>query len=283
MKKTHKRAPARRLSSALRGLARWPGHIDARLQSRIRRPLLPRRATPILPADVGKYLQEAMLAQENMLEDAQYLKVVPNDYVVELNEVNYQQRYQPVEKMVCEQWREKLLAGLNTQNSRLGRKEYRFGGPVRVSIRPLPDLGEDEVRIQCQINPEAGLSTPGIVLACLELLPDGRQWSLRAGITLIGRNEPCDVCLDMPLVQQKRLVSGQHAYIRSEGHHCHLYDGSPDGKASVNGTFVNGQCVSAAGWDLRDGDIIILAALDSSQPRPDTPGVVAFRFHADCP
>ncbi|HXV41643.1 MAG TPA: FhaA domain-containing protein [Anaerolineae bacterium] len=283
MKKTHKRLPARRFPSALRDLARLPGRIDAHLQSRLRRPLLPHQVAPILPADVSRYLQAAMLAPQNTLEDAQYLKVVPNDYLVELNPANYQRHYQPVEKIICEQWQQKLLDTLNIQNGRQGRKEYRFGGPVRVNIRAAPELNESEVRVQCQVNPEIGLPAQPVALACLELLSAGRQWPLQEGITTIGRYEPSDICLDLPVIQQKRLVSGQHAYIRAEGKRFRLYDGSPEGKASVNGTFVNGQRVSPAGWDLHDGDMIILAALNPSQPRPDTPGVAAFLFHANCP
>ncbi len=275
MTKTRKRRPNHPLPDVLGEVDRWADRLEAGLQS-LRRP------GPILPADVSRRLQETMLARENVLEDVRYFKIVPNDYVVELNEDNYQRRYKPVEKLIYQQWRDKLLEVLNTTNSRQGRREYRFGGRVNIRIQPVTDLGEDEVRIHSQINPDVDASMPGAVTACLELIPGGRRWPLQEEITIIGRDEPCDVCLDIPLVQQMRLVSGQHAHIRQKDDRFYLYDGSPEGKVSVNGTFVNGRRVSPAGQELHEGDVVILAALDPSQPRLDTPGVVAFMFRTNC-
>lgn len=271
MIKTRKHRPDNLLPDVLGGLDQLAARIDASLQN-LRQP------APILPADVGKQLQETMLARRNMLEDARYFKVVPNDYLVELNEANYRHGYQPLETLICEQWRERLLEALNTTNSRQGRKEYRFGGRVRIRIQPAANLSEAEVRIHCRIKPQVGAAAAGS--ACLDLLPGGQQWSLREEITVIGRDEACDIFLNMPPVRQIRLVSGQHAYIRQERNEFWLYDGSPDGKASVNGTFANGQRISPAGHQLKAGDIIILAALDPGQPRVDTPGAVALRFRA---
>jgi hypothetical protein len=273
----------RRLADILREeLDRLTDRLDAGLPGQLRWPIFSRRGTPVQPADVSKYLQEAMLAQENLLEDVKYHKVVPNDYVVELNPDNYEQRYQPIEKMVCEQWRKKLLDTLTTANSRQGRKEYRFGGRIQIRIQPVSQLGEDEVRVRCWINPSVEAAVPKKILACLELMPGDRQWLLREEMTLMGRDEPCDICLDLPVVQQKRLVSGQHAYIRHSDGRFRIYDGSPGGKASLNGTYVNGRRVATAGYELFDGDIIILAALDPDQPRSDTPGVVTLRFRVNC-
>lgn len=274
MTKTRKRRPDNLLPDVLGELDKLAGRIDNSLQN-LRRP------GPILPADVGKRLPAAMLARENVLEDAHYLKIVPNDYLVELNEDNYRQRYEPVEKLLCDQWREKLLKTLNTTNSRQGRKEYRFGGPVRLRIQPVADLGEDEVRIRCRINAETR-NAAGAVPACLELLSQERQWPLQAEVTLIGRDPACDIFLDLPAVHQTRLISGQHAYIRHQNRRFFIYDGSPQGKASINGTFVNGGRITAEGRELQAGDVIILAALNPAQPRLDTPGVVAFRFLTDC-
>jgi hypothetical protein len=275
MTRTRKRRPDGLLPGVLAELDKWAGRIEANLRN-LRRP------SPILPADVGKHLQAVMLAQENIVEDARYFKIVPNDYLVELNEAHYNRHYKSVEKLVCEQWRKKLLEVLNTTNSRQGYKEYRFGGRVRIRIRPVANLGEGEVRIHCQVNSEVGALAARTVSACLELLVGGRQWPLREEITVIGRDDACDIFLDMPLVQQTRLISRQHAYIRHENNRFLLYDGSPDGLASVNGTFVNGQRISPIGHGLQDGDIIILAALNPSRPRLYTPGVAAFRFRANC-
>ena len=273
-----KRSPVSHLRHALLGLARLPGRIDGGLQEQIRQPFVFRRSRPILPADVSRYLEQAMLAPENVLEDADYTRIVPNDFSVELNENNYKRNYEPIEHNVCERCQAKLLEALNTTNDRRGRREYGFGGRVRVQVRPVSDLAEGELRIWCQISPDVDTaSTP----AWLELIPDGRRWPLQERIVTIGRDDICGICLDMPDVRRVRLVSGQHARILRKDGEYRLYDGTPDGRPSTNGTFVNGQQVGARGKELDDGDVIILAALDSDQPRSDTPGAVTFIFRMD--
>jgi pSer/pThr/pTyr-binding forkhead associated (FHA) protein len=110
------------------------------------------------------------------------------------------------------------------------------------------------------------------------MLSGGLRWQLRSKVITIGRSKSCDIYLDMPDVRAKRLVSGQHAYLRFEQGRYILYDGSPEGKASVNGTFVNRQRVLEGGRPLEEGDTIILAAIDPSDPRPDVPGIVPCVF-----
>ena len=41
------------------------------------------------PADVGNELCSALLARENILEDANYQKITPNQFVVEVDTENY--------------------------------------------------------------------------------------------------------------------------------------------------------------------------------------------------
>ncbi len=88
--------------------------------------------------------------------------------------------------------------------------------------------------------------------------------------------------LDQPRVQELRLVSGQHAYLHCLPEACRLFDGSPNGQRSINGTFVNKLPVPANGQLLHDGDIVILAAVRPQFPSLDTPGVVGLRFRARC-
>lgn len=114
--------------------------------------------------------------------------------------------------------------------------------------------------------------------AYLELIPTGQRWSLYPGTNTIGRSESCQVFLDQPVVQEKRLVSGQHAYIIMDRGGCMLYDGSPDGRPSANGTYVNLRRIPPSGYRLQNGDAIVLAAADPLYPRSDTPGVVTFYF-----
>jgi hypothetical protein len=118
----------------------------------------------------------------------------------------------------------------------------------------------------------------GISAAFLELVPTGQRWALYPGTNTIGRNETCQIFLDMQVVQEKRLVSGQHAYVVMQNGVCMLYDGSPDGRPSANGTYVNLRRVAPTGYRLQNGDAVVLAAIDPLYPRSDTPGVVTFYF-----
>ena len=285
---------------------------------------LPWLNRPIRPADIGAELRGAMLARENMLEDVNYQKVVPNHYVVEVSESNYGSQFRPIELNILQQWRERLLEELMTANDRQGRKEYRFGGRLRVEVRPASDLRDTEARVLCRIEADGGPSaardaqpqpaphiTPppaarphpvppmrtasstaaahrappappsadaALSVAFLELVPGGQRWALYPGVNTIGRSESCQIYLSMPVVQEKRLVSGQHAYIVMERGMCMLYDGAPDGRPSANGTFVNLRRVPSSGYRLQNGDAIVLAAADPLYPRSDTPGVVTFYF-----
>jgi hypothetical protein len=236
------------------------------------------RKEPILPADVSKKLEAAMLNGRNHLEDVNYGKIVPNFFVVEVSPENYKQNYEPIEQQASEQWQERLLNALNTANGRQGRRAFRFGGPVKVNVRPVSDLTDKEVRILSQIRNE-GISEDKIQTAYLELLPDGRRWSIKDGTNTLGRSPRSDIYLDTPDIQERRLISNEHAHIRAENGRFYIFDGTTAGRRSRNGTFVNSRAVTESGYKLSDGDVIILAALDYNFPRPDTPGSAGFIFH----
>ncbi len=262
------------------------------------------------PADVGEGLCDAMMTRKAMLEDANYVKVVPNEFVVEVSEQSYQMHYQPIEQRVQQQWSEKLLEHLTIVNSRLGRKEYAFGGRVRVTVRPASDLTGAQGRILFRVTTAASGKTPpppaspssiqpsavqpavpGIPqpdtqptasqTGCLDLEADHRRYTLHPGTTTLGRDPSCDICVDLPVVQEMRLISGRHAYIRFENGAYSLYDGDPAGKPSLNGTFINGHLVPTEGARLQPGDRIQLAAHNTADPRPDAPGVAVFIFTMD--
>lgn len=236
---------------------------------------------PLLPADVNRHLREAMLDKQNWLEDVNYGKIVPNVFVVEVGEDNYRRNYAPIAQQVRQQWRDRLLTALNVANSRHGRRTYRFGGSVRLEIRPAADLAQHEVRVRSRIEPDAE-AAPAPAQPCLEAVGGRRRWPLRGDLIIIGRSSKSDIYLDDPDVQEQRLVSSRHAYLRRRDGRYLLYDGSPDGKASLNGTYVNDREVHDEGYALQDGDLIVLAAVDPAQPRPDTPGVAALRFRQSC-
>jgi len=238
---------------------------------------LPWTAGPIRPAEVSEGLCAAILARENVLEDVNYMKVSPNHFIVEIHPENYTRNYQPIEGRILQQWRERLIAHLATTNSRQGRQEYRLGGSLQLTIRPVKDLKLDQARILSRVQPDEPGEVP-LLPAHLELLDGSRSWVLRPGVMTIGRDNRCDIPLNSPAIQEKRLVSAQHAYLQCQAGRYVLFDGAPDGKPSTNGTYVNGQRVPRGGYLLQPGDLIVLAALKPGEPDPNTPGVVALRL-----
>jgi hypothetical protein len=251
---------------------------------RVLKPPLGLLAQALRAAELGDALCDVMLARENVVEDAQYQKLVPNQFRVELPANDFERAYAPALADISRQWRDQLLNHLTTTNSRQGRREYRFGGQVAVLVRSVDDLPTGHARILSRLAPDAPPVEPqtGPLPACLEVVPDGKHWPLRSGLVTIGRDAGCDIVLDTPQVQELRLVSSQHAYLRCSPGVYRLFDGAPDGSPSVNGTFINRQRVPRDGQLLQDGDIVILAALRPTSPMLNTPGVVGLRFRADC-
>ncbi len=239
---------------------------------------------PIRPADLSHKLRDVMLSKENLIEDADYHKVVPNRYLVEVSPENFARNFQPIQKRVIAQWQEKLLDDLERTNTRLGRREYNFAGRVEIQIRPTDGLAPNQARIYFRVGwpGQASGSQPLppdlLVPAVLELVPGGKRWRLHRGIVTIGREPGNDVILEGVEVQARRLVSAQHAYIACDDRQFVLHDGAPSGRPSTNGTYVNLRRVGAEGARLNDGDLILLAALQPDRPRTDTPGVAVLRF-----
>lgn len=295
----------RMVRPGLPGLERLPDMIG-----------MPWLSRPLRPPEVSNALRDVMLTRENMLEDVNYQKVVPNRYIVEVGQANYLRHFRPIEAQILRQWQERLLEELITANSRQGRKEFRLGGRLLLELRPASDLKDNEARILSRIEPEAApprarvaapssakphvaapkspskpspmpmrqsaprrqTEQPGGMVAYLEMVPTGERWALYPGVNTIGRSESAQIYLSNPVVQEKRLVSGLHAYIVMENGVCTLYDGSPDGRPSSNGTYVNLRRVPPSGYRLQNGDAVVLAAADPLYPRSDTPGVVTFYF-----
>jgi len=305
--------------AGIRGLNQLPDRLGMPELGRI-----PWLFQPIRPADIVEGLREAMLDRDNMLEDVNYQKVIPNRFVVQVAEDNYHRQFVPIEANIVLQWRAKLLEDIMTANSRQGRKEFRLSGPLQIEVKPTADLKETEARILSRIEPDSPgnpvlqvdappaarphaappLRDPSaaqppnsrygpppiragnqpvdvhspLTTAYLEMVPDGQWWTLYSGINTIGRSELCQIYLNLPIVQEKRLISGQHAYVVLQNGVCSLYDGSPDGRPSANGTYVNMNKIPASGHILKHGDSILLAALNPLYPRLDTPGVVSFLY-----
>jgi hypothetical protein len=241
---------------------------------------LPWNAEPIRPSEIGDGLCEAALARENLLEDAEYHKILPNWFVVEVSQEIYQLNYLPLQGQILGQWKDRLLNCLLTVNNRQGRNEFRFAGAVRVEIRPVNGLKSSQARILCSIQAVETGQSP--VSACLQSADGSKTWPLRPGNVTIGRDAACDVYIDFPDVQRKKLVSGRHAYIYCQEGSYRLFDGSPEGRPSRNGTFVNLVRVPRTGVALEEGDQILLAVSDPSRPDPQAPGVAVLRFRLIC-
>jgi hypothetical protein len=288
------------LRRALAELHQLPARLDGGLQQRLGQPLPGLRRAPIRPAEVGRKLEKIMLARENMLEDANYRLVVPNEYVVAVNPALYDQGYHPIEAQLCEQWQTRLLDRLVTANSRIGEKKYRFGGPVRVRIEPAASLAATQVEVRGQIGPgaarspvepvappaihpvpDSGATRQLVRPSCLALLPAGPRYPLPEGVAIIGRDAACDIHLDQPEVQQRHLIGARHAYVRCQRGTCRLYDGTPAGHRSAHGTYVNAVPLGPEGRVLHDGDVVVLGATDPTRPRPDVPGAAGFIFYVD--
>ncbi|MDT8305965.1 MAG: DUF3662 domain-containing protein [Anaerolineae bacterium] len=266
------------LRRALRALG---SRLDAGLLEHLTPLRFGRGGGAVRPADINRHLEAAMLDRQNLLEDVNYGKIVPNEYLVEVGPETYEHRFRPLAGDLTSQWQRRLLDALNTANGRQGSRVYRFGGPVVVHLRPAADVPEDEVRIRSRVNNEQAVAA-AVGIPCLQRLPRGRSWPLQGALVTMGRSRQNDIYLDEPEIQERRLVSSQHAYLRCRGDHCHLYDGSPDGKPSLNGTYVNGKRLGQEGRLLRDGDTVVLAASDPQHPSPDAPGVAGFVFRASC-
>lgn len=262
-----------------------PPQDDRVWRSRLVDRRLPWKADPIRPAEISDELCAAALARENTLEDAEYRKVSPNWFVIEINQENYALNYLPLESHLLGQWKERLLSHLLTVNDRQGRAEFRFAGPVKIEIRPVASLKPSQARILLRFQPLGPASPTGegsLLAGCLRSSDGSQVWPLQSGIVTIGRDISCDIHLASPAVQQKKLVSGRHAYLHCREGSYRLYDGSPDGRPSRNGTYVNLVRVPQSGVLLNNGDQILLAALDPDRPDPHAAGVAALWFQVDC-
>lgn len=132
------------IRSSLSGLEKLPlPEINNRLRWLIR---------PVRPAEMGNGLRDALLDRDNMLEDVNYQKVVPNHFIVEVSPDNYSRSFRPIESQILQQWRNRLLQEIITANSRQGRKEFRFGGRLVIEIRPAAELADHQGRILARVE-----------------------------------------------------------------------------------------------------------------------------------
>jgi DNA-binding winged helix-turn-helix (wHTH) protein len=95
------------------------------------------------------------------------------------------------------------------------------------------------------LKPRTSRLAPRLVIE--DGLNKGDEYIVRKPVTLIGRNESCDLIVSDPL------VSRRHCQILWDGVYCTVED-----LGSTNGTYVNGQRLTAA-YALRPGDRLQIA------------------------
>jgi hypothetical protein len=209
------------------------------------------------PVEVASAVQREMDDRAAIV--AQGRTLVPNDFVVEIAEPDYQR---------LEVYADSLGIELATLAREYAREQgYSFVGPVQMRFEDVPDLTTGTFRIRSGVirgttvedgeirRPSSDLPRPpGNFSGKPRLLvsgPDGadgstqRTYDLNAPITILGRGTDCDLRLVDPG------VSRHHAELRVEDGEVVLVD-----LGSTNGTFVNGQPVRRI--TLADGTEVTL-------------------------
>ena len=195
------------------------------------------------PVEVASAVQREMDDRAAIV--AQGRTLVPNDFVVELGDSDYDR---------LEVYADSLGIELATLAREYAREQgYSFVGPVQMRFEGVPDLTTGTFRIRSGVirgttvedgeirRPSSDLprppgnfsGKPRLLVSSPDRGPDGstqRTFELSAPITILGRGTDCD----LRLVDAG--VSRHHAELRVEDGEVVLVD-----LGSTNGTFVNGQ------------------------------------------
>jgi hypothetical protein len=195
------------------------------------------------PVEVASAVQREMDDRAAIV--AQGRTLVPNDFVVELADSDYER---------LEVYADSLGIELATLAREYAREQgYSFVGPVQMRFEGVPDLTTGTFRIRSGVirgttvedgeirrpasdlpRPPGNFSgKPRLLVSSPDRGPDGstqRTFELTAPITILGRGTDCD----LRLVDAG--VSRHHAELRVEDGEVVLVD-----LGSTNGTFVNGQ------------------------------------------
>jgi Protein of unknown function (DUF3662)/FHA domain len=199
------------------------------------------------PVEIASAVQREMDDRAAIV--AQGRTLVPNDFVVELSEVDHERLEVYADSLGVE------LANLAREYAK--EQGYSFVGPVRMRFEGVSELATGMFRIRSGVirgttveggeirqpasdlprpQPQARVSgKPRLLVSGPEPGPDGarqRTYDLTTPVTMLGRGTDCDLRLVDPG------VSRHHAELRVEDGEVVLVD-----LGSTNGTFVNGQPV----------------------------------------
>jgi len=198
------------------------------------------------PVEIASAIQREMDDRAAIV--AQGRTLVPNDFVVELAESDYERLGVYADSLSVE------FANLAREHAK--EQGYSFVGPVRTRFEGVRDLTMGTFRIRSGVirgttveggeirQPASDVPAPRqdrltghprLLVSGPEPGPDGarqRTYELTTPVTLLGRGTDCDLRLIDPG------VSRHHAELRIEDGEVVLVD-----LGSTNGTFVNGQPV----------------------------------------
>jgi hypothetical protein len=194
------------------------------------------------PVEVASAVQREMDDRAAIV--AQGRTLVPNDFVVEVSEPDFDR---------LEVYADNLGMELATLARDYAKEQgYSFVGPVRMRFEGVPDLSTGMFRIRSGVirghtveagevrQPVSDLPRPQggqfygrprlVVSSSSGSLEAGSTYELQTPVTLLGRGTDCDLRMVDPG------VSRHHAELRVEDDQVVLVD-----LGSTNGTFVNGQ------------------------------------------
>ena len=182
--------------------------------------------TGLQPVEVGRRLVRE-------LESGRALgvrgTVAPNQFTVRISEAD---------RARFEGFQDALLTELTgTVRDAARASNYRFAGPVEVSIAVDPRFGVGDLAVDATI-----IASPDGLAGAL-VMPDGRRVQLGEEPVRIGRLPDCAIALS------DSQVSRHHAEVRRADQGFAVVD-----LGSLNGTTVNG--VAVREHTLTDGDVI---------------------------
>jgi hypothetical protein len=155
--------------------------------------------------------------------------VAPNHFVVRISDIDLA-RFEGFHDALVSELCETVRDGARSS-------DYRFVGPVEVSLEVEPRFGVGDLAVDASIV--AGESGEAGTL----VLPDGRRVQLGEEPVRIGRLPDCTIALS------DTQVSRHHAEVRRDERGFAVFD-----LGSLNGTTVNGVAVQEHA--LADGDVI---------------------------
>ena len=182
----------------------------------------------IRPVELGRRLVREM--DDNRSVDVRGRTLVPNQFTIELSELDHEQFVEVAESL------ERELAEAAREHAR--DEGYVFMGPVSVHLELAPGRHAGSFQITGRMREGKGGSGAGALV-----LPTGERLQLGEAIVSVGRRPESTLQLGDPN------VSRAHAEIRPHGNGWVLVD-----LGSTNGSRVNGSRVSS--HELREGDEI---------------------------